>query len=121
MVDPIIGVITPFKGERTLKRPATEITNMDIDTTTKKPKISIQGKEIVDLDNDDEESINQIKEFKLHRNLLRVKEHHIQHLILILRIPFLKWLILDRAHNLSLMSNNLSLTQKIHHMNQRRT
>ena len=61
MVDPITGVITPFKGERTLKRPVTEVTNMDIDTATKKPRISIQGKEILDLDNDDEESINQIK------------------------------------------------------------
>ena len=61
MVDPITSVITPFKGERTLKRPTTEVTNMDIDIATKNPKISIQGKEIVDLDNDDEESINQIK------------------------------------------------------------
>ena len=34
---------------------------MDIDTATKKPKIFIQGKEIMDLDNEDEESINKIK------------------------------------------------------------
>ena len=40
MVDPIISVITPSKGERTLKRPTPEATNMDIDTTTKKPRVS---------------------------------------------------------------------------------
>ena len=36
MVDPITGILTPFKGERYLKRPITEVTNMEIDTTTKK-------------------------------------------------------------------------------------
>ena len=40
MVDPITGTITPFKGESSLKRPATEVTNMEIDTTTKKPRVS---------------------------------------------------------------------------------
>ena len=61
MVDLAIGTITPFKGERTLKRPATEVTNMEIDTTAKKPRVSSQGKEIVTMDDDDEESINQTK------------------------------------------------------------
>lgn len=60
MVDPITGTITPFKGERSLKIPATEVTNMEIDTTTKKPKVSTQGKEIVTLEDEEEESINQI-------------------------------------------------------------
>ena len=65
MFDPITGIITPFKGERTIERLATEVTNMDIDIGTKKPIIYIQGKEIVDLDNDDEESINEIKEIQI--------------------------------------------------------
>ena len=34
---------------------------MDIDITTKKPEVSTQGKEIVDLEEDDEESINKGK------------------------------------------------------------
>ena len=34
---------------------------MEIDTTTKKPRVSSQGKEIVTLEDDEEESINQIQ------------------------------------------------------------
>ena len=45
MVDPITGILTPFKGERSMKRPITEVTNMEIDTTGKKPRVSSQGKE----------------------------------------------------------------------------
>ena len=41
IVHPIIGVITPCRGERTLKRLATRVTNMDIDIATKNPRISI--------------------------------------------------------------------------------
>ena len=59
IVDPVTRVITPFKGERTLKRPTTDITNMEIDTSSKKPRVYAQGKEVVDLDDDDDEhSIN---------------------------------------------------------------
>ena len=60
MVDPITGLITPFKGGKTLKRPTIDITNMEIDTTSKKPRVSALGKEVVDLDDDDddEHSIN---------------------------------------------------------------
>ena len=65
MVDPIIGTLTPFKGERSLKRPANEVTNMEIDSATKKPRVSIQGKEIVTLEDDEEESINQMKGFPI--------------------------------------------------------
>jgi hypothetical protein len=54
MVDPIIGLITPFKGEKTLKRLAIDITNMEIDTTSKKPRVSAQGKEVVEVDDDDD-------------------------------------------------------------------
>ena len=74
IVDPVIGVITLFKGERALKRPATEVTNMDIDTATKNPRIYAQGKEIVDLDNDDEESINQIKGIQITEEPAQRKE-----------------------------------------------
>ena len=34
---------------------------MEIDITTKKPRVSIQSKEIVDLEEDDEESMNKGK------------------------------------------------------------
>ena len=34
---------------------------MEIDTAAKKPRVSTQGKEIVTVDDDDEESINQTK------------------------------------------------------------
>ena len=61
MVDPVTHTITPFKGERTLKRPATEVTHMEIDTTTKKPRVSTKGKEIVTMVDDVEDSINQTK------------------------------------------------------------
>ena len=44
MVDPITGILTPFKGERSLKRPIIEVINMEIDTTAKKPRVSSQGK-----------------------------------------------------------------------------
>ena len=65
MVDPITGIITPFKGERYLKRPVTEVTNMEIDIVAMKPRISSQGKEIVTLEDDEEESINQIQGFPI--------------------------------------------------------
>ena len=58
MIDPITRIPTPFKDERSLKRPITEVTNMEVDTTAKKPNVSIQGKEIVALEGDEEESIN---------------------------------------------------------------
>jgi hypothetical protein len=47
---------------------------MDIDTATKKPKISTQGKEIVPLDDDDEESINQIKGIQITEEPAQSKE-----------------------------------------------
>ena len=34
---------------------------MEIDITTNKPRVSVQSKEIVDLEEDDEESINKGK------------------------------------------------------------
>ena len=56
-----IEVPTPLKLEKSLKRHSTETTDMDIDRVTKKPKISEQSKEIVDIDDDDERSINKGK------------------------------------------------------------
>lgn len=47
---------------------------MDIDTATKKPRIYAQGKEIVDLDNDDEESINQINGIQITEEPTKSKE-----------------------------------------------
>ena len=58
MIDPIIGIPTPFKDERSLKRPIIEMTNMEVDVTAEKPRISNQGREIVTLEDDEEESIN---------------------------------------------------------------
>ena len=54
-------VPTPLKGEKSLKRHSTDTTDMDIDVTTKKPRVSIQSKEIVDREQDDEQSINKGK------------------------------------------------------------
>lgn len=74
MVDPIKGKITPFKGERSLKRPATDVTNMEIDTTTKKPRVSTQGKEIVTLQDDEEKSISQMQGFLITEEPSHSKE-----------------------------------------------
>ena len=74
MVDPITCTITPFKGKRSLKRHATEVTNMEIDTTTNKPRVSTQGNEIVTLEDDEEESINQMKGFPITKEPSHSKE-----------------------------------------------
>lgn len=54
-------VPTPLKGDKSLKRHSTYTTDMEIDITTKKPRVFIQSKEIVDLEEDDEQSINKGK------------------------------------------------------------
>lgn len=74
MVDPITGMLTPFKGERSKRRPITEATNMEIDTTAKKPRVSSQGKEIVTLKDDEEEYINQIQGFPITEEPSHSKE-----------------------------------------------
>ena len=74
MVDPTTSTITPLKGEITLKSPATKVTNMEIDTATKKPRVCTQGKEIVTLDDDDEESINQTNGFPITKEPSHSKE-----------------------------------------------
>ena len=47
---------------------------MEIDTTTKKPRVSSQGKEIVTLEDDEEESINQIQGFPIQEEPSHSKE-----------------------------------------------
>ena len=42
---------------------------MEVDVTTKNPRISNQGNEIVTLDEDEEETINQIKDSHSRRIL----------------------------------------------------
>ena len=74
MIDPITGIPTPFKDEKSLKRLITEVTNMEVDTTAKKPRLSSQGKEIVTLEDDEEESINQIQGFPIQEELSHSKE-----------------------------------------------
>ena len=50
-----IEVPTPLKGEKSLKRHSAETVDMDEDLVTKKPKMSIQDQEIVNIDDDDDE------------------------------------------------------------------
>ena len=65
MIDTITGIPTRFKDEKSLKRPVTEVTNMEVDATAKNPRVSNQGREIVTLEDDEEESINQIQGFPI--------------------------------------------------------
>lgn len=81
MIDPIIGIPTPFKDERSLKRPIIEMAYMEVDVTTKKPTVSNQDNEIVTLDDDEEEYINQIQGFPIEEESSHSKEvsHSISH------------------------------------------
>ena len=47
-----------LKWEEFFERHSTDIADMEINITTKKPRVFVQSKEIVDLEEDDEESIN---------------------------------------------------------------
>ena len=58
----ITKVPTPLKGEKPLKRHSIDTTDMDIDVTIKKPRVFVQSKEIDDLEEDDEQSINKGKD-----------------------------------------------------------
>ena len=49
------------------------MTDMEVYVTTKKPRISNQGKEIVTLEDDEEESINQIQGFPIQEELSHSK------------------------------------------------
>ena len=52
---------TPLKAEKSLKRHSADTMEMDEDVATKRPRISEQRKEIVDIEDDDERSINKGK------------------------------------------------------------
>lgn len=65
LFDPIIGIPTPFKDERSLKRPITEMTGMEVDVTAKNPRIFNQRKEIATLEDDEEKYINRIQGFPI--------------------------------------------------------
>ena len=54
-------VPTPLRGEKSLKRHSAKTVDMDEDLVTKKPKMSMQDQEIVEIDDDDERSINKGK------------------------------------------------------------
>ena len=52
---------TPLKEEKALKRHYADTMDMDEDVATKRPMISEQSKDIVNIDDDDERSINKGK------------------------------------------------------------
>ena len=83
MIDPITGIPTPFKDERSLKKPIIEVTNMEVDVIAKKPRVSNQGREIVTLEYDEEESINRIQGFPIQEEPSHSKEvsHIVSHLV----------------------------------------
>ena len=50
-----------LKGEKSLKRHSTETVDMDEDLVTKKSRMPIKNQDVVDIDDDDERSINKGK------------------------------------------------------------
>jgi hypothetical protein len=56
-----IEVPTPLKAEKSLKRHSADTMDMDEDVATKRPRMSKPSKEIVDIEDDDERSINKGK------------------------------------------------------------
>ena len=52
---------TPLKAEKSLKRHSADTMDMDEDVATKRPRMSEPRKEIVDIEDDDERSINKGK------------------------------------------------------------
>lgn len=54
-------VTTPLKAEKSLKRQSIDTMDMDEDETTKRPRMPKPSKEIVDIEDDDERSINKGK------------------------------------------------------------
>ena len=60
-LDIVAEVPTPLKGEKSLKGHSIDTVDMEIDITTKKPRVFVQSKEIVDLEEDDKQSISKGK------------------------------------------------------------
>ena len=56
-----IEVPTPLKAEKSLKRHSTDTMEVDEDASTKRPRLSDSSKEIVDIEDDDDRSINKGK------------------------------------------------------------
>ena len=54
-------VPTPLKWEKSLKRHYTDTADIDVDVVSQRPRISIQDRKIIDLEDDDERSINKGK------------------------------------------------------------
>jgi hypothetical protein len=52
---------TPLKAEKSLKRQSADTMEVDEDTSTKRPRLSKSSKEIVDIEDDDDRSINKGK------------------------------------------------------------
>ena len=52
---------TLLKEEKSLKRPSADTMEVDENTSTKRPRLSELGKEIVDIEDDDDRSINKGK------------------------------------------------------------
>ena len=52
---------TPLKVEKSLKRHSADTMDMDEDVATKRPRISEPSKKIVEIEDDDERSINKGK------------------------------------------------------------
>ena len=73
LIGPTTGIPTSFKDERSLKRSVTKMTDMEVDVTTKRPRVSNQDKETVTLDDDEEESINQIQGFPIEEEFSHSK------------------------------------------------
>ena len=52
---------TPLKAEESLKRQSADIMEVDEDASIKRPRLSESSKEIVDIEDDDDRSINKGK------------------------------------------------------------
>jgi hypothetical protein len=49
---------TPFKAEKSLKRPSTDTMEVEENTSVKKPRLTEVGEEVVEIEDDDDRSIN---------------------------------------------------------------
>ena len=52
---------TPFKAEKSLKRPSADVMEVDENTSVKRPRLEEAGEEIVEIEDDDDRSINKGK------------------------------------------------------------
>ena len=52
---------TPLRSEKSLKRHSTDTMDMDEDVSSKRPRLSEPSREVVDIEYDDDRSINKGK------------------------------------------------------------